>query len=177
MSPTVKIIAIFGYFWRIFKSNFNSYVTLSLTFSQSFFEQKCLRTAKIIAIFSDFCYFEIKPEMRDVQEKMRELSQNVGFPARLRDGWHLCIFITRNKCQLPQLSKVECSKCYSQAYLIDLSANSGGLLNCLRLDSENQPLEVTNATIRSNVQLTSRPPLEDCSLVIIYSHLAPVCPE
>ena len=28
--------------------------------------------AKIIAIFSDFCYFEIKPEMRDVFAKMRE---------------------------------------------------------------------------------------------------------
>ena len=45
-----------------------------------------LRTAKIIAIFSDFSYFEIKPEMRDVFGKMREINQNAGFPARLRDG-------------------------------------------------------------------------------------------
>ena len=47
---------------------------------------KCLRTAKLIAILSDLCYFEIKPEMRDVLAKMREMSQNAGFPARLRDG-------------------------------------------------------------------------------------------
>ena len=50
------------------------------------FLTKCLRTVKIIAIFSDSCYFEIKPEMRDVLAKMREISQNAGFPARLRDG-------------------------------------------------------------------------------------------
>ena len=50
------------------------------------FRTKCLRKAKIIAIFSDFCYFERKPEMLDVFAKMREISQNVGFPARLRDG-------------------------------------------------------------------------------------------
>ena len=36
------------------------------------FRTKCLRTAKIIAIFSDFCYSEIRPEMRDVLAKMRE---------------------------------------------------------------------------------------------------------
>ena len=50
------------------------------------FRIKCLRTAKIIAIFSDFCCFEIMPEMRDVLAKIREISQNAGFPARLRDG-------------------------------------------------------------------------------------------
>ena len=38
---------------------------------------------RMIAIFSDFCYFEIMPEMRDVLAKMREVSQNAGFPARL----------------------------------------------------------------------------------------------
>ena len=42
--------------------------------------------SKIIAIFSDFCYFEIKSEMRDVLAKMRDISQKAGFPARLRDG-------------------------------------------------------------------------------------------
>ena len=36
-------------------------------FSESFFEQNI-----IIAIFSDFCCFEIKPEMWDVLAKMRE---------------------------------------------------------------------------------------------------------
>ena len=51
-------------------------MTLSLTFSQSFFRTKCLRTATIIVNFSDICYFEIKPEMRDVLAKMREISQN-----------------------------------------------------------------------------------------------------
>ena len=29
--------------------------------------------------------------MRDVLAKMWEVSQNAGFPARLRDGWHLCV--------------------------------------------------------------------------------------
>ena len=28
--------------------------------------------------------------MRDILAKMREISQNAGFPARLRDGSHLC---------------------------------------------------------------------------------------
>ena len=28
--------------------------------------------------------------MRDFLGKMREIHQNAGFPARLRDGWHLC---------------------------------------------------------------------------------------
>ena len=36
------------------------------------FRTKCLRTATIIAILSDFLNFEIKPEMRDVLAKMRE---------------------------------------------------------------------------------------------------------
>ena len=50
------------------------------------FRTKCLRTATFIAIFSDLGYCDIKPEMRDVLAKMREISQNAGFPARLRDG-------------------------------------------------------------------------------------------
>ena len=36
------------------------------------FRTKCLRTAKIIAIFSDFGRFEIMPEMPDVLAKIRE---------------------------------------------------------------------------------------------------------
>ena len=59
---------------------------LSVTFSQELFRTKCLRTSTIIAIFSDFWYLEIKPEMRDVVAKMQEVSQNAGFPARLRNG-------------------------------------------------------------------------------------------
>ena len=43
-------------------------------------------TAQIIAIFSDFCYFEIKPEMRDVVAKMREC----GREAKMRDFPHDC---------------------------------------------------------------------------------------
>ena len=65
----------------LIKSDFNSCDVFT-----ELFRTKCLRTAKIIAIFSNFCYFEIKPEMRDALEKMREISQNAGFPARLRDG-------------------------------------------------------------------------------------------
>ena len=61
-------------------------MTLSLTFCRAF-SNKMSHTAKISAIFSDFCYFEIKPEMRDVLANMREISQNAGFPTRLRDGW------------------------------------------------------------------------------------------
>ena len=31
-------------------------------------------------------FLKIKPKMRDVLGKMREIRQNAGFPARLRDG-------------------------------------------------------------------------------------------
>ena len=58
------------------KSNFDRYVTLTLTFSQSFFEQNVSVQLKLIAIFV----------IRDVLAKMREISQNAGFPARLRNG-------------------------------------------------------------------------------------------
>ena len=50
------------------------------------FRTKCVRTATFIAIFSDFCYFEIKPEMRDVPTKMREC----GKSAKMRDFPHDC---------------------------------------------------------------------------------------
>ena len=56
MSPTVKTFSIFS--------------DLS----------KNLRIAKISAIFSDFSYFEIKPEIRDVLAKMREISKMRDFP-------------------------------------------------------------------------------------------------
>ena len=80
----MRFSAIFDVFFLI-KSNGDA-ITYVLA---EFFRTKCLRTAKMIANFSDFCNFEIKPEMRDVLEKnagMREISQNAGFPARLRDG-------------------------------------------------------------------------------------------
>ena len=38
--------------------------------------------------YCDFQRFLNKPETRDVLAKMREISQNVGFPEQLRDGWH-----------------------------------------------------------------------------------------
>ena len=61
-------------------------MTLLLTFSQSFFKQNISVQLKKIAIFSDFCYFEIKPEMRNVFAKMREC----GKYAKLRDFPHDC---------------------------------------------------------------------------------------
>ena len=50
------------------------------------FRIKCLHKAIIIAIFSDFCYFQIKPEMQDVIAKMREC----GKLANMRDFPHDC---------------------------------------------------------------------------------------
>ena len=46
---------------------------------------------KTIKLCKIFFSLKLKPKMRDVLEKMREIRQNAGFPARLRDGWHLCI--------------------------------------------------------------------------------------
>ena len=73
MSPTVKIIAIFSDFLRICESK----VAFSIKLSPYSLKKE--------SILSDFCYFKIKPEMRDVLAKMREISQNAGFAARLRD--------------------------------------------------------------------------------------------
>ena len=107
----------------------NRRVTVSLTFSQSFFEQSVSPTVKIIAIFDvifeskvtltatwfyhwssrrafsnkmspyswnycDFQRFFFQNKARNAGRSgentgMREISQNAGFPARLRDGWHL----------------------------------------------------------------------------------------
>ena len=61
---------------------------LPMTFSE-LFRTKCIRTAKIIAIFSDFFHFRNKARNAGRSRKnagMREISQNAGFPARLRDG-------------------------------------------------------------------------------------------
>ena len=70
MSPRMNIIAIFSDFWRLFESKVarRRYYWRFRRDSRI----KCLRTAKMIAIFSDFCCFEIKQEMRDVLAKMRE---------------------------------------------------------------------------------------------------------
>ena len=57
-----------------FSAIFESKVTL-IAITDVFaelFRTKSLRTAEIIAIFRDFGYFEIKPEMWDVLVKMRE---------------------------------------------------------------------------------------------------------
>ena len=61
-------------------------MTLSLAFWQSFFEQNVSVQLKIIAIFSNFCFFEIKPEMWDVLVKMREC----GKLPKMRDFPHDC---------------------------------------------------------------------------------------
>ena len=53
------------------------------------FRTKCLRKVEFIAIF---LMFEIEPEMRDILAELREISQNAGIPARLRDGRRLCMF-------------------------------------------------------------------------------------
>ena len=61
-------------------------MTLSLTFSQSFFE-------KNYCDFPRFLLFQNKATNAGRSRKnaaMREIIQNSGFSARLRDGWHLC---------------------------------------------------------------------------------------
>ena len=66
----MKIIAIFDAFFLA-----DAIIDNDLTFSQELFQTKCVRrpTAQMIAIFSDFCNFEIKPDMRDVLAKMRDV--------------------------------------------------------------------------------------------------------
>ena len=74
MSPTV----IFSdFFLHLFEYK-NTLMTIGDAIIDVFVElsrTKCLRTANIIAIFSDFSYFKIKPEMRDVLAKMREFGK------------------------------------------------------------------------------------------------------
>ena len=55
-------------------------------FSHSFCPQNIFVVLKIVAIFREFDFSEIKLKMRDVFAKMREERQNAGFPARLQDG-------------------------------------------------------------------------------------------
>ena len=67
-------------------------MTLSLTFSKSFFEQNVSLQLKITVILSDFERFlSFRNKARNAgcshtNAGMREISQNAGFPARLRDG-------------------------------------------------------------------------------------------
>ena len=84
MSPKVNIIAIFSDFLTYFliESNFNSKVTLTLTFSESFFEQNVSVELNLLRFFC----FDIKPEMRDVLGKMREC----GKYAKMLDFPHDC---------------------------------------------------------------------------------------
>ena len=71
-------------------------------FSQSFFEQNVFVQLTIIVIFNYFCYFEIKPEMRDVLEKMRELSQMRDFPHDCGTvGTYVRVNITQNLNRSP----------------------------------------------------------------------------
>ena len=58
MSPTVTIIAIFSDFVTYFvsKVTLNSYVTLSLTFSESFFKQNVSVERKLLRFSSIFLF-------------------------------------------------------------------------------------------------------------------------
>ena len=56
-----------------YSENYRDFQRFFFTFFESkviFFEENVSVQVKNIAIFSDFCYFEIKPEMRDVLTKM-----------------------------------------------------------------------------------------------------------
>lgn len=73
-------------------------MTLSLTFSQSIFEQN-VSVQLNYCDFQRFLLFRNKARNAGRSGKnagMREISQNAGFPARLRDGWHLCVHPTNN---------------------------------------------------------------------------------
>ena len=83
VSPTVKIIAIFDV---IFESKVTCYVILSLTFSQSFFEQNVSVQLKLLRFSAIFFQNKARNAGRSGENTgMREISQNAGFPARLRD--------------------------------------------------------------------------------------------
>ena len=64
---------------------------LSLTFSQSSVDQNVSVQLKLLR----FSLFQNKARNAGRSDKnagMREISQNAGFPARLWDGWHLCVW-------------------------------------------------------------------------------------
>ena len=64
-------------------------MTLLLTFSQSFFEQNVsvqLQLLRFSAIFAILKYSQKCGMFSKKNAGMREISQNAGFPARLRDG-------------------------------------------------------------------------------------------
>ena len=89
VSPTVKIIAIFDVI-------FESKVTLTATW---FYHWRFRRafSNKISPYSWNYCDFQrffFQNKARNAGRSgentgMREISQNAGFPARLRDGWHL----------------------------------------------------------------------------------------
>ena len=63
---------------------------LSLTFSQSFFEQNVSEQLKLLRFSAIFFQNKARNAGRSGENTgMREICQNAGFPARLRDGWHL----------------------------------------------------------------------------------------
>ena len=92
MSSTVTIIGIFSDFWRIFEEEKILLNSIIAVFAE-LFRTKWLLSAKINAIFSYFLLFWNKARNAGCSSKnagMREISQNAGFPTRLRDGRHLC---------------------------------------------------------------------------------------
>ena len=63
---------------------------LSLTFSQSFFEQNVSVQLKLLRFSAILFQNKARNAGRSGENTgMREISQNAGFTARLRDGWHL----------------------------------------------------------------------------------------
>ena len=96
-------------------------MTLALTFSQELFQTKCVRTAQIIAIFSDFCYFEIKPEMRDVLAKMREC----GREAKMRDFPHDCGTVDTYEISTFLMWSLRLTPCIHRNILILVFKSSG----------------------------------------------------
>ena len=73
----------------LIKSNCNSLSDAITSVVAELFRTKCPRTAKIIELFITLLLFPNKAKNAGLSGKnagMREVSQNAGFPARLRDG-------------------------------------------------------------------------------------------
>ena len=93
MSPTVKIVAIFSDFWRIFESKITWMARwwYHWRFHRAF-SNKMSPYSQNYCDFQRFLLFRNKARNAGRSRKnagMREISQNAGFPTWLRDGWHL----------------------------------------------------------------------------------------
>ena len=87
---------------------------------------------------------EIKPKMRDVFAKMREGWQNAWFPARLRDGWHLCKLVTSKLFSL-----VLTRRCSTDSYISLFTVFPGGITDgVLRIGSTEMPVYDTESKMK-----------------------------